>query len=453
MVQKLEYPSNSIREAAVLSLSAMTNDASLSFWVYRDLLSRASRQIADVSEKSFVIAISHLHKNVLTINQSEIIQVLTTHPKGSSQTLVDNKVQSISSLLNIYSSITSSMHNTNLKAMVHFVLSGLQDYTTVKSRDIGTTVRNAAVKSVFPLVKLLIESNQLDLVKSETEKSIGLLLQLSLEKITNIAENAYKALLQVVDITKKVIKSPLIALQHLEPFTASFINSILDILHTKSYSVYILSGIVQTIGGPTESHRTLTSQCFIQFLTDNRNLISHCTNQLTDIFRLGSGRLQISVPLLKTLSVLIVHGCLTEDCVDLVDLVLEECRIHKKVAVYLLALDFLVECIDLPAPGGEKALLQCLKFLRCKIPKLCRVSSEKLYEKMLCDVQRDPFQCEKAQEILINTNWSNRSQTQQAHIELYTCLGLCPPKVTEGQVYSVKKTASDFSYEEFLRAT
>jgi len=193
-------------------------------------------------------------------------------------------------------------------------------------------------------------------------------------------------------------------------------------INIDEFSHYILSGMVISIGGLTQSVTKHASKSFLEYMRALKSIkqigkISKMGHALIRLFDEYTKDGRVILPLLVTVEKLMSHGCFdgllakpgndfakelglkirieASNCVDM----------KRLMAIVPVALNIL-HCVDIDT--NSTTMLFLMRFLAHRYPRIRRHTAEQLYIKLIEDgtVVRAPIGFDDATELLSQTNWS-----------------------------------------------
>lgn len=360
--------------------------------------------------------------------------------------------------------LTSIMKNLDdkLKSVITYddfqqVLGTLEtcftDYSTDQRGDVGSWVRTAAMELVnflLPLIaKLDAQNGQLApyLNTSSVTNIIAALLKQSVERIDKVRASAGKVLCDLVlsnegleipgqDCLREHIKRDLswAAPSDLYPV-------MVQVLQIKEYRFELLTGLIASAGGLTESLVRHSSSCLTEYM-DNLPInepadpsLEAIFKTLLDIFTKYEKQDRVTIPLLDVVGLLYESETLSRIENDalhlkLFTLVKRETFKCRNVRKLLSAIKVYIGLISVNNSQVKiKALQQMLSYLVHAFPRIRIEASDQLFSQLSMSAEMDEDEdMMEAIEIITGTDWNGpMNEVKEERDKLYALLKVPKP--------------------------
>ncbi|KAI8082900.1 tubulin-specific chaperone D-like protein [Halteromyces radiatus] len=329
----------------------------------------------------------------------------------------------------------------------------LKDYSTDQRGDVGSWVRSASMECIRYYMPLIA---RLDTVKvlsnlDTNGRMISMLMKQSVERIDRVRGLAGSVLVELVSCDAIIIphhdKLKELLTSDLSFSTPGELYPVMvDLLYYPSYRLELLTGLIASAGGLTESLVRHASSCLIEFinkLPPNTNDTSdNCSREdiirtMYDIFARYEKQDRVIIPLMDVIGLLYETGSLSvieneTIHLKLMTLVRKESFKAKNVKKLLSTIKIYVGFISLSGTQVKiKALQQMLSYLVHGYPRIRMEVADQLFT--FLSVLNDDEMTDgtmQAEEIITGTDWSmSIDEIKPLRDQLYDFLGIPKPVV------------------------
>ena len=378
---------------------------------------------------------------------------------------------------------SSSLTVSDIKFMsdcaVNTLLNCLHDYCVDNRGDVGSWIREAAMKSLPVLVGALQRHDALS--SAQAQIIVQNVLKQSLEKIDRVRCQAIATLVQLVRgdeelkhslrITGGPVKlKPLVDLLErdlLDTVLPSTIDNALDasnasvifqtmvpLLKSKAYAQFVLSGWFVSAGSGGERLVRCASQALLDAIRTEKSLSRVLAGSIVANLRVNKREDRVTVPTIRAFDKLMCRGLLEEEqdeSFEMVELIRYECFSSRDVAKLVLG------CVCLSYYVGhsvqrvsDSAVMGLLALLNNRYPRVRLAAVEHLYVGL--QTFSKPSQgVHRVVQIISLSSWdAPPSVTREIRMQMYDLLGLEIPAFLRK---SNRKVAKEVRGEETSYAT
>ncbi|OBZ90614.1 Tubulin-specific chaperone D [Choanephora cucurbitarum] len=331
-----------------------------------------------------------------------------------------------------------------------------RDYSTDQRGDVGSWVRTAAMDLVDYLLPHISELDSLSpeqpyLSIEHTSRIIAAILKQSVERIDKVRANAGKVLCNLVlssehlqypgqDCLRKYIR------RDLSWSTPSDLYPVMvHILAIPEYRFELLSGLIASAGGLTESLVRHSSACLIDYMnnlpvTEPTQLsLEVMFKTLSDIMSKHEKQDRVTIPLLDVIGLLYESGTLlkiTKESlhIKLFNLVKKENFKSKNIRKLLASIKVYVGLISVESQQVRtKALQQLLTYLVHAFPRIRIETSDQLFTQLSISEEADESEdMMEAIGIITGTDWTQpMEQIKAERDKLYALLNIPKPMLVK----------------------
>ena len=456
---KIEIQLSAVNSFNQLWLSYFNEDVDVNQnkrYVITNVTKLAERSVKDPNidvTRGWNMILGNLSRSIIKIVQNSLLKTVLSNmiPKDKPNDDAETRKYAVRSQIDMIVTLgLDSIEPSLIKESIEYMYRALDDYALDKRGDVGSWVREEAMRSLNMFIYELFfkwSKDLLDEIIPENERNdffikyIGSILQQLMEKIdkirqvagqilqsffttfpTNLFDFEEKDLLMVIFVySEEGVEENTLDSAYLD--TRGYLNAkfkykpwrnpsfvfsqVSQLIESKNFSKSILTGIVSSSGGLTESTLKSSLDVLIKYLFNlkgSNNEIqqkSHFMKIFNQIFYDNIKVERITVPLMKTLESLLrttylSHSELNDDFIKLH----ENCV--KEVSKKLPFISFIIHYIDLTKnipklitwsgilgemlslPGvKDKALRSLLLMLFNAFPKVRKLVSESLYNYLL----------------------------------------------------------------------
>lgn len=311
----------------------------------------------------------------------------------------------------------------NVDLLITAILDAMGDYTRDKRGDIGSEVRKAAVKAITKITVLLATDSSTFISTENLIKIMCSLLQQACEKIHKVRDLAAEAFVTILHnrhIKNISCKKELCAVFPDKTTSFSMIHlfdRMAKLLNLHVYSYHILLGLVVSVGDLTQSLAEASSVALFSYMDsireDSAALNRFCTDLLS-VFEKHIKKDRISVPLLKTVNLLLIQDCFsllvdkdTSFPADLLALAKLEISKSRDAQKLLVSINVFCGMLQFKQKDFRKAVLAQLMIMLChRFPVVRRTTASQLYEVILTyDDLCQPDEMDTVITTLSDTEW------------------------------------------------
>ena len=223
-------------------------------------------------------------------------------------------------------------------------------------------------------------------------------------------------------------------------------TSIRPFFDSEIFSISILKGLITSSGGLTESTLKASSNSLFEYLSSMKDP-SHkklFLGKLIKIFDLNLKDERVTVPLMKTIEMLLASDYLTEQTEILLEelnqihsVTVKECNKSKNIVKLMSSAGVFASML---VQTDKSLLSKCVKSLLFLLyhafPRVRKLTAEKLYTALLtmedATILMGETEYEEAIEILSETNWDGL-QLKELNLSkerMYSFFGMVPPPKT-----------------------
>ncbi|TPX62107.1 hypothetical protein PhCBS80983_g00682 [Powellomyces hirtus] len=459
-ITSLAAREESVQVAAAAAVGSLNSLHHMDDSTLRLLIGGLSPEKDKHRRRGYALALGDLMGFVLSTNATAIIKGLTAavavHPDKALNDAESrrNAVQSLSMVCtHLDSQLPMAISPDMFETIREALFNGLQDYSTDSRGDVGSWVRQACMRA-FQSIVMLLTNPALDEVRTaylpEQAKVtfIGELCKQSVEKIDRMREVAGQTLLFLLWEVPGFEFEGMALLRERLPRNAEMSWSsaaesyptMIPLLTIPQFRIQMLSGLVVSIGGLSESLVRHSSTSFVQFVNNLPDMSSPSSSDMTlgdlfdallQVFRQYHRQDRVSMCILETLDLLFGCGAIAR-CGDaalyetLFTLVKQEVFKSKDVKKLLAGIKVFCGFVSLSAENGpavaairQRALSQLVMYLAHPYPKVRRAVAEQLYLALASNTE-DQFgdddmeadddvvgddEAASAEDILLSTDW------------------------------------------------
>ena len=513
---KIEIQLSAVNSFNQLWLSYFNEDVDVNQnkrYVITNVTKLAERSVKDPNidvTRGWNMILGNLSRSIIKIVQNSLLKTVLSNmiPKDKPNDDAETRKYAVRSQIDMIVTLgLDSIEPSLIKESIEYMYRALDDYALDKRGDVGSWVREEAMRSLNMFIYELFfkwSKDLLDEIIPENERNdffikyIGSILQQLMEKIdkirqvagqilqsffttfpTNLFDFEEKDLLMVIFVySEEGVEENTLDSAYLD--TRGYLNAkfkykpwrnpsfvfsqVSQLIESKNFSKSILTGIVSSSGGLTESTLKSSLDVLIKYLFNlkgSNNEIqqkSHFMKIFNQIFYDNIKVERITVPLMKTLESLLrttylSHSELNDDFIKLH----ENCV--KEVSKKLPFISFIIHYIDLTKnipklitwsgilgemlslPGvKDKALRSLLLMLFNAFPKVRKLVSESLYNYLL--TLEDPTSMFESEEqydeaivMLSETDWGMKLKDLSSTYKdsIFKIFGQEPPKKKTSQ--------------------
>eukprot|EP00049_Salpingoeca_infusionum_P003287 m.65120 g.65120 ORF g.65120 m.65120 type:complete len:1273 (-) comp12047_c0_seq2:165-3983(-) len=359
--------------------------------------------------------------------------------------------------------------------ILNTLLQGLDDYTIDSRGDVGSQVRVAGIRGLNTMIQPFLTAHafacaasdppsqiQRSMTVSMCDQVVCALLKQGMEKIDRVRDAAATTLCQLLPLMqsrrKQIVESPSYSQSQqdvdFDALCGLLLNLPKDIVwsapHTSfpvliqtltmsTYSQHVLTGLIVSVGGLTESLVRASGSATINFIMQlSVEQVAEVLEQCITVLRQNQTQDILIIPLLKTINLLAENACL-DDVANMVDETIStrliDCikvEITKCTSVLKLVQSARVLTDLLYFPAAHTRVLSMLMVMLChRYPRVRRVVSEHLYVTLLGlpSTLMSASTVEQANLILANTEWDGDvEQAREYRNQLCQVLGVAAPK-------------------------
>jgi hypothetical protein len=364
-----------------------------------------------------------------------LVAAATMDFQTTSQNDPEARVRSIDSLKTLLCSVeekvTAVIPRSLFEDVVTVLNRGMEDYSTDSRGDIGSWVREACMNAFAGILASFDEKSLLSqYIDSEfLESLIGKVLQQSLEKIDRVRTTALRVLKSILDlsvVSQRTHKDRILKCLDNEKEwidTYALFEAFTPLLAVPVYRIPVLTGIVISAGGLTESLVKFSSVALIKFvesLPTKEITVKDFLMAFEQLIALRSKQDRIIVPLLDAFDLLfssesfetIIAEAAADDQ-ELAEIFLrllialrKEVLKSKDVKKLMAAIKVFCGFFSLPLPNcRERSLSYLLTYLVHPFPRIRRFTAEQLYVSFTV-LPEDTFpDMDGIESILLETDW------------------------------------------------
>ncbi|KAI7897840.1 armadillo-type protein [Cokeromyces recurvatus] len=321
------------------------------------------------------------------------------------------------------------------------------DYSTDQRGDVGSWVRTATMELIgylLPCISKLDHDSQAYLSMEHTSKLVASLLKQSVERIDKVRSNAGKVIYDLIfcneyfkcpgkDVLRHYIK------QDLSWSSPSDLYPVMvQLLKIPEYRFDLLTGLISSAGGLTESLVRYSSSCLIEYMdllpvSHSEFILSDIFNILLDIFVKYEKQDRVTMPLLDVLGLLYESGTLTKIeqenlHLKLFTLVRKEVFKCRNIRKLLSAVKLFIGLMSVNnSQVKTKTLQQLLTYLVHSFPRIRIEVSEQLFTQ-ISFYDDDDEKVMEVLHILTETNWAGPlNDIKEERDKLYSLLDIPKP--------------------------
>ncbi|KAL1931108.1 hypothetical protein VTP01DRAFT_10245 [Rhizomucor pusillus] len=338
------------------------------------------------------------------------------------------------------------------------LLECLADYSTDQRGDVGSWVRAASMETLQQLLPLVArldkELEPIYLTRADVTRVFSGLLKQSVERIDRVRDCAGAVLVDLlyavdsennplIDVTGRDILATYINRDLPWSSPSDLYPSIINILMIPEYRFDLLTGLVTSAGGLTESLVRHSSSCLVEYMdklpndTSDNNAVSLkiLVGDLLRIFSEYEKQDRIVVPLLDVVGLLYESGTLQKlqdesSHLKMLTSTRKEVFKSKNVRKLLSAIKVLIGLASLQQNQVRtRALQQLLSYLVHAFPRIRMEVADQLYSYLtVMDDDQVTEGTMEAIEIITGTDWAESLQVvKQARDQLYPLLDIPQP--------------------------
>jgi len=351
------------------------------------------------------------------------------------------------------SSLTVAEINVLSDCAVNALLNCLHDYCVDTRGDVGSWIREAAMKSLPVLVGAL--QNHDALSSTQAQDIVKNVFKQALEKIDRVRCQAIATLVQLVRgdenlthslrITGGSIKlKPLVDLPErelLETVLPSTIDDALDasnasvifqtlipVLKSKTYAQFVLSGWFVSGGSGGQRLVRCASEALLDATRTEKSLSRVLAGSIVSNLRMNKRKDRVTVPTMRMFDKLMCRGLLEEkgdDSFDMVELIRYECFSSRDVAKLILGCACLSYYVGHSVQRvSDSAMMGLLALLNNRYPRVRLAAVEQLY--LGLSTFSEPSEgVKRVVQVISLSSWdAPPSVTREIRMQIYDLLGL-----------------------------
>ncbi|CAO3582388.1 unnamed protein product [Absidia cylindrospora] len=382
----------------------------------------------------------------------------------ASQIQIDHQANDVEAKRNAVIGLTNILKGLNDVTMVHGIPLDdhlnildtlelcLKDYSTDQRGDVGSWVRSASMECLRYYVPVVakLECGKTIFTSDTNARVVSVLMKQSVERIDRVRGLAGSVLTEIVhsgaidlphhDDLRKIFSSDL-------SFSTpgNLYPAMVEILSYPEYRLELLTGIIASAGGLTESLVRHASSCLIQYvnsLPSTTDPNGGCSREdivrtMFDIFARYEKQDRVIIPLMDVMGLLYETGTLCQVTneklhLKLMVLVKKEAFKSKNMKKLLSTIKVYVGLISLKGTQVKtKSLQQMLSYLVHGYPRIRMEAADQLFT-FLSVLDEDEVNEEtmEAEELITGTDWSQViEKVKPLRDQLYGLLNIPKPVV------------------------
>ncbi|CAI2368352.1 unnamed protein product [Moneuplotes crassus] len=480
-----------------LSNTYFNNDAELEEekkFVINSISEIVKRSVVDPvvdSTRGYNMILGSLSKSIISKMQQKLLKTLIGNmvPKGKSNDDPESRQFAVRSTIDVLKTVgLNNVDPTLVKSALDQILKAVQDYAIDKRGDVGSWVREEAMRSLNILIYELFyncEKEVLEqIIPSDAHQDffihyIGTILQQLMEKIDKVRQVAGQVLQSFLVTFKNDLpnfdeKDTLLALfifseegNEENTLDSTFLDQrgylnakftykpwrnpsfvfqqVISLFDSPSFAKYLCTGIVSSSGGLTESTVKNSLEVLIKFISEMKGTDTEVEkknrflNYFNDIFEENLKEERITVPLMKTLESLIRTTYFegheySEQFARMHSLIQKENFKSKNIPKLITCAGILGELVQFDEIK-EKSLRSLLLMLFNPFPKVRKLVAENLYNYLLTfeeptELFPDEDTYDEAIILLSETEWGDKLKQLNAEVKpaIFKTFGQEPPK-------------------------
>ncbi|KAI8979034.1 armadillo-type protein [Pilobolus umbonatus] len=350
-----------------------------------------------------------------------------TDPQANDAKAKENAVLGLTNILkNLGAHLKSAITHDEFILITNTLQSCIADYSTDERGDVGSWVRIAAMNlldHLLPTVSKLDKvyvTDQPYLDRETTTAFIGAIIKQSVERIDRLRSCAGNVLCNIVfsdvctDFAGRDLLQQLIRKDLTWTVPSDLYPVMVHILQIPEYRVELLTGIIASAGGLTESLVRHSSQCLIDYMdslpvdsTVDPSLES-LFNTLLDIAMKYEKQDRVTVPLMDVIGLLYESGTLIKienkaPHMKLFTIIRKENFKCKNVPKLLSSIKVYVGLMSIPSQVRVKSLQQMFVYLVHPFPRIRVQVADQLFNQLSIDDEEEDVA--EAINIITGTDW------------------------------------------------
>ncbi|ORY54682.1 ARM repeat-containing protein, partial [Neocallimastix californiae] len=480
LLLSLERKEIIIQDLAVEGIQQFYEKYPISEEQVKNFISKLSFAVDPVIRSGYSRGLSVLPHNILVNNNSEIfdgIAKICSYEENGTNNDVEARKYAIQAITNF--SLNIDLTQEQFDKVMDLLFNGMKDYSIDNRGDIGSIVREQCMKSFKVIVPYGTSHNLIGVPKMYL-RVINELLQQCVEKINRMRVVACKVLIKL--IWKNDPKIPEGNIPCMDLLEKAFLSGDVDFKYISSNDLYeriiplliipefrtsILTGLIVSVGGLTESLVRDSSTPLLKFISelpkDNMTIVDF-VESLLSIFVSYLDDDRVIIPLLTVLDLLFSSNSFEQlDDNEYFVKIFENIKfvIFKSKNVKKLVPAIKSFCGMLSQNISEQLrhniMQRLLSYLVHPFPRIRKITAEQFYlallnienKKVSIDFneedlnddgeEEDNFEfddedenLEKAKNILLQTDWNmSLNQIKPIRNSLYELLNITPPKTVK----------------------
>ncbi|ORX85382.1 ARM repeat-containing protein [Anaeromyces robustus] len=287
----------------------------------KNFISKLDFSMDPIIRSGYSRALSVLPHDILVKNNDIIFNAITKiciYEENGTNNDVESRKYAIQALTNF--ALNSNISNEQYNITMDLLFDGMKDYSIDNRGDIGSVVREQCMKSFEVIVPFGITKNFIN-DSSIYINVINELLQQCVEKINRIRVVACKVLISLIwendqkipnniipniELLEKAFKNGNVDFKYIN--TNDLYNRLIPLIIIPEFRTSILTGLVVSVGGITESLVRDSSTPLLKFISElpkNNMTINDFLDSLLTIFSNYINDDRVTIPLLMVLELLL----------------------------------------------------------------------------------------------------------------------------------------------------
>eukprot|EP00742_Colponemidia_sp_Colp-10_P003876 GILJ01004127.1.p1 GENE.GILJ01004127.1~~GILJ01004127.1.p1 ORF type:complete len:1237 (-),score=209.83 GILJ01004127.1:67-3777(-) len=469
----IKHPNQEIQLAAVQALKAfsiayyISTDPSVGEKLVGSYLHILSTDTNPAARRGYALGLGCFPEPLLRTKALQVIDCLVTathieeNPDARDAETRRNAVGALTAVAETLG-IRDVLDRSQVNKIWDALLSSMDDYSVDRRGDVGSWVREAAMPAVEQFCYLLVRADQQEATGSEkyftAERAlsfVGKLLQQLMEKIDRVRDAAGAVFERFIRNQDPVVsniphrqrlESVLVPNQIINWAAPSVTFALLmPLADLPEYRPYLLTGLIISVGGLTESTVRFSSQALSDFISslgsreDADGQLQAVADALLDIYRAYAGNERVVIPLLKTFDFLLAssmfpperfgppHG---EFASSLLTMTQAEIRGSKDIFKIRASVPVFLGLLPFADSIRTAAVQQLLSLLCHRYPTVRKYTAEQMYVKLLVfqDVVPSEDDLFDITAILTGTQWlsDDIAGLKAERDKMYPLFGVAP---------------------------
>ena len=327
----------------------------------------------------------------------------------------------------------------------------IDDYAVDKRGDVGSYVRTEAMRGMESILKFLATNAPTLLTTENTTCCLGAIVKQSAEKIDRIRGIAGAILVSIVDHIAACPASANVAriVPHFEVLRSISDAKVLDwsspsesfpvllphLLHTASYHMPLLEGLVLSVGGLSAHVTKVALPEILNVINSTNDAKDKISTSLLNICRKYQHNDRVVVPLYTAINRILMNQAFSQSmCPDLLACVEDEAKHFNKDVQRLLPLIPVIASLCLLPITMKDGWKACLGMIAGRYPKVRATVGTELFTALVAvngqtEVRESTPGIDEAMEVLGATQWdgTDAPAIRAARDKIYPLLGVTKP--------------------------